>query len=204
MILTYLNHNHRIFPYPNWFLSFPDICSRWSKQTKNDSTIPCGFPISIMQISHKKTCNKKEPPEKPQKIYESSVFSGFFRKKNLQRCYASGIICQISLSRSKFPKFPPLRPGCPGRAMAPVGASSAPRCALRLGTAARAGCRRRGRNCRRRGRRRSEAPSWTLEPWVPLSLTYGKYMRNIWEIYIYMVIYWKNMGNIWWFMDVHI
>jgi hypothetical protein len=81
--------------------------------------------------------------------------------------------------------------------MAPVGASSAPRCALRLGTAARAGCRRRGRNCRRRGRRRSEAPSWTLEPWVPLSLTYGKYMRNIWEIYIYMVIYWKNMGNIW-------
>ena len=103
-------------------------------------------------------------------------------------------ICQISVSRSKFPKFPPLRPGCFGSAMAPVGASSAPRCAPRPGTAARAGCRRRGRNCRRRGRRRNEALSWTLEPWVPLSLTYGKYMGNIWEIYG------KHMGNIYIYM----
>ena len=63
MISTYLNHNHRTFPSPNWFLSFPDICSRWSKQTKNDSTIPCGFPISTMQISQKNIPLHIYPPD---------------------------------------------------------------------------------------------------------------------------------------------
>ena len=168
MISTYLNHNHRICPYPNWFLSFPDICSRWSKQTKNDSTIPCGFPISIMQMSEKKTCNKKEKnhPRNRKKSTNLRLFLGF-SEKNIRYAMLLGS------SRSKVPKFPQLRPGCFGRAMAPTGASSAPRCAPRPGTAARAGCRRRGHNCRRRGRRRNEAPSWTLDPGeVPLSFTY--------------------------------
>ena len=70
------------FHLPAGFYLSLIICSRWSNQTKNDSTIPCGFPISIScRYPQKKHATKKNHPRNRKKSTKKSFFSCFFSER---------------------------------------------------------------------------------------------------------------------------